>query len=135
MDNPFELHDWDELEDWQPQTIARLRARVIRELSEGRYGKDFEAKLAERGISMEDILNVLRGKRTYIVKYRDRHTRRWRIGFWHPRIELFVAWKPGRNGGLKTCFWRKSGVKYIQERLLCSKPVYRPKKAKRWIRV
>jgi len=46
----FELRDWDELPDWQPQTVKRLRRRVVREFQEGRYSKDFEAKLTERGI-------------------------------------------------------------------------------------
>ena len=122
----FELRDWDELPDWQPQTVKRLRKRVVREFQDGRYSKDFEAKLAERGIRLPEVLNTLRSRNSYIVKYRDRYTGRWHIGFWHPRLQLFVAWEAGPYSAFKTCFERQDGLRYVVNRLRESSPVYRP---------
>ncbi len=118
--------DWDEIENWQPRTVSKLIGRAVHEFKKGRYSKDFEAKLVERGISDQIILDTISSKRSYIVKYRDRYDRMLRIGFWHPRIRIFVAWKPGPKSAFKTCFWRKEGLKYMRERLLCSRPIYRP---------
>jgi hypothetical protein len=115
----FELCDWDELPDWQPQT-------VVHKFQDGRYSKDFQAKLVERGIRLSEVLSTLRSRSSYIIKYRDRYTGRWRIGFWHPRLQLFVAWAAGPYSVFKTCFERKDGLRYMVKRLTESSPIYRP---------
>lgn len=125
MDNHLELSDWGDMEDWRPETVARLVARVIREFNEGRYGKDFEAKLVERNIPLWAIKDTLSSKRTYIALYRDDYDGMRRIGFWHPELKLFVAWRPGKRSVFKTCFRRDRGVEYMQ-RLDESRPIRRP---------
>jgi len=123
----FELRDWDELPDWQPQTVKRLRKRAVREFQEGRYNKDFSAKLVERNISEPAILSTLRNRRTIMVLYRDDYDRTQRIGFWHPGIRLFVAWKPGRRSEFKTCFYKRNGIAYMQQQPE-SRPIHRPER-------
>jgi hypothetical protein len=83
---------------------------------------------------LQAILDTIRSKRTYIVLYYDRYEGTRRIGFWHPRIQIFVAWKPGRNSQFKTAFDKKAGLEYMRELPGC-KLLYRPKEQKMRVNV
>lgn len=117
---------WEDLEDWRLETIARLRRRVVSEFQEGRYHREFEAKMQDRHIIPAMVIETLRSARTYIVSYREARDRTRRIGFWHPRIKLFVAWKPGRESRITTCFRKENGLYYIESKLEDARPVFRP---------
>lgn len=77
----FADEEWTTKATWQPETVARLRARVIREFKQGRFDRDFADKLADRRIPLRAVLNTLSSKRTYIAKYYDRYKGIRRIGF------------------------------------------------------
>ena len=122
--------EWVTETAWQSETVTRLRKRVIQEFREGRFDRDFETKLADRRIPLQVVLNTISSKQTYIAKYHDRYDGTRRIGFWHPRIQVFVAWKPGRNSHFKTAFDRRTGLDYMRGLLDC-KLIYRPKERER----
>jgi hypothetical protein len=110
---------------WQPETIARLRTRLKGDLKTGRFDRDFEDKLAVRGISLHSVQQVISSPRSYIVKYYDRFDGTRRIGLWYPRHKYFIAWKPGRRSQFKTCFKKATGLEYLSN-LLEVKLIYTP---------
>jgi hypothetical protein len=130
FDYLFAEEEWTEDAVWHPKTIARLRAQVIREFKEGRFNRDFENKLADRGIPLQAVLNTISSRHTYVGLYHDRYEGTRRIGFWHPRIQIFVAWKPGRDSQFKTAFDKETGLEYMRT-LPGFNLIYRPEERKR----
>jgi hypothetical protein len=98
---------------WQPKTIAKLLKRLKQEFEQGRFDRDFEDKLADRGISIHIVRQIIGSRRSYIVKYYDRFDGTRRIGLWHPDNQYFLAWKPGRRSMFKTCFKKRRGLEYL----------------------
>lgn len=115
--------DWDdnfieiEYRLWRPETIKRLRQRLREELTTGRFGRDFEDKLAMRRISLAMVHQTISHHESYIAKYYGRIDGKRRIGIWHPRYKLYVAWMPGRRSHFKTCFRKAAGLAYLSSQL------------------
>ena len=71
----------------------------------GNISNEFYDKTADRAFSQTDVERVLKSSSSGVWRYRDFDQPRF--GFWHPAIELFVAWQPaeeGRKSEIKTAF-------------------------------
>jgi hypothetical protein len=116
---------WHEAESWPPEAVAELVAQAVADYQEGKFSRDFVDKLADRGIPLQAVIGTVANRQSLIVEYADRRDDSRRIGFWHPRLKYFVAWKPGTDSRYMTCFWREDGLAYAQ-RLSDSRPIRRP---------
>lgn len=115
---------------WRPLTITKLRNRLKDELKTGRFDRDFDDKLAARGIPLFMVRKIINSRASYIFKYYDRFDGTRRIGFWHPGNKYFLAWKPGRRSQFKTCFKKSRGLEYLSN-LTEVKLIYLPTGEKR----
>lgn len=120
---------WCDVEGWLPEAVAELVAQAVEDYQEGKFSRDFEDKLADRGIPLQAVIGAVTSRQSVIVEYSDRRDGSRRIGFWHPRRKYFVAWKPGAESRYMTCFWRENGLAYMQ-RLLDSRPIRCSERAK-----
>lgn len=115
---PHSEHDieWDSSREWPDRWVRWLLRAVVEDYQQENVSLDFFAKLKERGLSRGDVISTITSRNSYIGKYLYTDGVN-RIGFWHSRTEVFVAWKPRVGGNpslIVTCFMRKRGIEYMR---------------------
>ena len=107
--------EWDKKQEWPRRYLRSLLRRIIANWREERVSIDLYDKLADRHISKQNMWTTLTSPESYIARY-------WyyngnRVGIWHPRTRIFVAWKPCRGRSpsrIMTAFRHPNGVRYMQ---------------------
>lgn len=108
---------WDKSREWKPKYAARLRQAVIEDCKQGRYGRDLYAKLRERSISEQDVLNTVASPKSYVMRFRHADGTN-RVGFWNPKTKLLIIWVPRRDERTSfviSCFRKNRAIAYMRE--------------------
>jgi hypothetical protein len=106
----------------KPDATSEAHAKTAQDaaLSDWQAGKisnEFYDKTATRPFSDADVERVLKSRSSGVWQYRDFD--QLRFGFWHPELELFVAWQPAEEGHesqIKTAFIVKNIDGYMSRR-------------------
>lgn len=114
MSDFADLEDWSD-EGWSPEAIDDLIARVVEDYRQNKFSRDFEDKLSGRKISLQTMIATVTSRDSFIVEYRDDKTGLERIGFWHPRFGIFVAWQSEGKTQFVSAFRRRDGRRYLQD--------------------
>ena len=88
--------EWDSSREWPPRWVRRLLRAVIEDYQQEKFSIDFHDKLAKRGLVLQNALETVRSRQSYIAKFRHEDGVN-RVGFWNPRTRLFVVWKPRKG--------------------------------------
>jgi len=107
---------WDETREWSKRWVSWLLTTIINDWRTERVSRDFFAKLQDRRFNRQQVWTAITSPESYIGRY-------WyagnRVGFWHPRSRLFIAWKPNglySSSRIMTGFYYHSdGVAYMQK--------------------
>lgn len=108
--------EWDSSREWPPRWVRRLLRAVIEDYQQEKFSIDFHDKLAKRGLVLQNALETVRSRQSYIAKFRHEDGVN-RVGFWNPRTRLFVVWKPRKGKSesrYMTCFELKNGIRYMR---------------------
>ncbi len=108
--------EWDSSREWPERWVKWLLRKVVEDYQQERTSVDFFDKLKERGLTRGDVIATITSRRSYVGRYRYTDGVN-RIGFWQPRTQTFVVWKPRSGDGpslLLTCFRRRRGIEYMR---------------------
>jgi hypothetical protein len=95
-------------------TAEKAQAAALADFLAGKVGKEFTAKLLERGISDRDVERVLKSHSSGVCQYV--HEGQPRYGFYHPDSGVFVSWQPAEGGftsEIKTAMRPRIGFQYV----------------------
>ncbi len=109
---------------WDEEIVTAVVKAVRRDLENEAVSPDWWDKLHERGITRGD-LNATVSKQSFIGFYIDKSGQQ-RFGFYHRRLNVFVAWRPLLPSQIKTAFKPRKREKYLEEELNFYEPVWEP---------
>ena len=106
---------WDTTREWSARWIRWLKDAVVSDWREERVSRDFFDKMQVRRFTRQQVWTAITSSESYIGRY-------WydsnRVGFWHPRSRLFIAWKPNAlysPSRIMSGFYHSDGVAYMQK--------------------
>jgi len=108
---------WDTTREWSGRWTRWLVNAVTDDWRAERISRDFIAKLQDRHIARQQVWAAITSPESYIGRYWHNGNR---VGFWHPRSRLFVAWKPNHissPGRLMSAFFVPNGVDYLNRQI------------------
>ncbi|MCS6859575.1 MAG: hypothetical protein NZT92_04550 [Abditibacteriales bacterium] len=98
---------------WREEIVNGIVAAAQADWQQGRLHRKFEDDMADRKIGRNDVVVTL-SKRSIIIFYC--YDGRERFGFYHPRLNLFIAWSPAAVvGRLLSLFHPRPGRNYLDE--------------------
>jgi len=112
-----EDYKWNISREWSQRWIRWLLHTVEDDWRNARVSRDFFDKMRERGFTRQQIGVTISSSESYVGRY-------WhggnRVGFWHPRNQLFIAWKPNSlrsPSRLMSGFFLADGVDYLSSQI------------------
>jgi len=99
---------------WREEIVDGIVAAAKADWQQGRLSRKFEGVLVERSVGRGDVTVTL-SKRSIVIFYY--HEGYERFGFYHPRLNLFIAWSPTAGiGRLLSAFYPGKERHYLDER-------------------
>lgn len=110
---------------WHDELVTAIIHTAQEHWRQGIISRKFYDEMKDEGISDGDIVVTL-SRRSYIALYFHDERREERIGFWHPKLNLFIAWSPLKGSRLITVFRPRKRERYLREELQEVRTIWRP---------
>lgn len=110
-------YEWDTSREWPERWLRWLMRTIIDDWRNERVSRDFFDKLQDRGFTRQHVWTGIKSQETFIGRYWYYDSNR--VGFWHPRSQLFIVWKPNTLRSpsrlMTGFFYRGNGVAYMRK--------------------
>jgi hypothetical protein len=108
---------WDSSREWSERCVHWLLQVVADDWRNHQTSRDFFDKMRLRGFTHQQVRTTIASQNSYIARYWHNGNR---VGFWEPRSQLFIAWKPNSSysrSRIVSGFFVPNGVDYLSRQI------------------
>lgn len=108
---------WDSSCEWSNRCLHWLLQSVAENWRNQRTSRDFFDKMRDRRFTRQQVWTTITSPKSYIARYWHNGNR---VGFWEPRSQLFIAWKPNSRNStsrIVSGFFVPNGLDYLYRQI------------------